>query len=236
VQILFGRRPSFSAGALALLAPMGLLWATKRIRLGLIYVLWCIAGPLAVFSFGATKHPWYLTPAYPLLAIGMALAINAGVRKAGEARFLSERLHRRIRNYGQIGGALAVVLIVFARLAYTEVWHYRHPSPVPFEARYNALFDNLHRQGVRSMTVVDGGVDNSERFVNYTPQLRFYALLWRKKGLTTLDILPDMRAQPGREGEVAATCDQRYIEALSQLGERLESTPGCLAIRLRGRG
>lgn len=232
---LFRRPISFSAGALALLAPFSLLWATKRIRLGLLYVLWSLAGVLAVFSFGATKHPWYITPAYPLLAIGLALAVNAGIRQAGKARALNERTRSALRAYGQIGGALAVILVVAARLTYTEVWHYRHPGALPFEAKYDALFENLHRQGIREIRVVDGGVENSERFVNYTPQLRFYALLWQTKGLTTVDILTDMRRPPGQPGEVAATCDERYTDALSQLGDEVGRVPGCLAVKL-GRG
>jgi 4-amino-4-deoxy-L-arabinose transferase-like glycosyltransferase len=235
---LFGRRGSFSAAALAVLAPLGLLWATGRTRLGLLYVLCVSAGLLAVFSFGATKHPWYLTPAYPLVAIGMALAMNAGIRQAGRARSLSERARRLVREHGQIGGALVVILLVMARLTYIEVWHYRHPSALRFEAKYDALFEQLHRQGIRELRVVDGGVENSELLVNYTPQLRFYALLWQAKGLVTLDILPDMRAQPGHPGEIAATCDQRYSDALSHLGEEVQgaSIPGCVAVTLRGGG
>jgi 4-amino-4-deoxy-L-arabinose transferase-like glycosyltransferase len=233
-QKFFGRRGSFSAAALVLLAPLGLLWATNRMKLGLLYVLCVSGGLLTVYSLGATKHPWYLMPAYPFLAVGMALAMNAGIRRAGGTRSLSARARSLIRTHGQTGGALVLILLVIARLTYTEVWHYRHPSALQFETKYNFLFDQLHRQGIRELRVVDGGVENSERLIDYTPQLRFYALLWQSKGLATLDILPDMRAPPGRPGEIAATCDPRYSDALSHLGEEVASVLGCVAVTLPG--
>jgi 4-amino-4-deoxy-L-arabinose transferase-like glycosyltransferase len=232
-DMLFGRRGSFSAAALAVLAPFGLRWARNRVRLGLFYVLWIIAGVLVVFSSGATKHPWYLTPAYPFLAIGLALAINAGIGQAGKSPAFGERTRSLVRAYGQIGGALVVIALVIARLGYTEFWQYRHPSALPYEANYDALFDTLHRQGIREIRVVDGGVQNSEELVDYTPQLRFYALLWQAKGLTTLDVLPDMRAQLGHPGEIAATCDERYGDELRSRGEELASMRGCVAVKLR---
>jgi 4-amino-4-deoxy-L-arabinose transferase-like glycosyltransferase len=234
LRVLFGRASSFVAGALGLFAPFGLLWADKRLRLGLCYALCIVAGILAVYSLGWTKHPWYLVPVYPFLAVALALAVNAAVRSLGTAGFLGDRGHRLVREYGQTGGALAIIALLAARFAYSELWMYRHPFDLPFEAGYDAVFSDLHRQGIREIRVVDGGVENGEGFVHYTPQLLAYARLWQARGLTTLGISHDLGTSSALPGDVTATCDPRYANQLSRDGERLASTPGCVAVRLRG--
>jgi 4-amino-4-deoxy-L-arabinose transferase-like glycosyltransferase len=214
----------FSAGPLVFLAPFGLIVASRsRVRLGLLYSLCIVVGLLITLSLGATKLPWYLIPAYPFQAISLAIATQLFIRKAAkEARWSSLRV-RAI----QIG---VLVLAFFLALSWRVIifqHDYHRDEP---QAKYDALFESLSRQGIHDVTIVDAGVSNTEGLVNYSPQLRFYALLWSAKKLKVHDILPDLTTLPNHTGAVIATCDPRWGDTVSRLGHEIGAVSGCVAV------
>ncbi len=125
------------------------------------------------------------------------------------------------------------MLLTGVRIAHTEEYFHQRPSLRRFGVDYGALFSALRAQGVRQVTFVDGGVDNAERMVNYNPQLRFYALLWRPRGLMVEGISPGLQ-RLGGTGGVVVSCDERYTQTLIQVGTPLAGIPApCVGVRLR---
>jgi 4-amino-4-deoxy-L-arabinose transferase-like glycosyltransferase len=219
----------FIAGPLAVVAPLGLIVARGRVRLGLLYSS-CIAFCLiATYSFAATLHPWYMVPTYPFLAIALALAIHASIRPiSGVVARKSKRLGHAVENFGRYGIILATLLL-FGGAVYQRYWS--KISEFHHDANYGVLFADLHRQGIREVRVVDAG-DEGWRTFGYTPRLRFYSLLWADKGLAITDVVPKMAMPRGRPGDVVVTCDQRYTSDLTRYGEKVAEISACVAVRL----
>ena len=82
--------------------------------------------------------------------------------------------------------------------------------------------------------MVDGGVvrpgiaaDGVAR--DYAPQLDFYRLLARSRGMDVVRIAPTTLAAQG-DGAVLASCDPGYTPRLQPLGVNLVAIPGCVAV------
>jgi hypothetical protein len=67
---------------------------------------------------------------------------------------------------------------------------------------------------------------------DYAPQLRYYALVWRHRGLNVRQA-PAI-AQADVPGGVVASCDPREVRAVAALGRDIGGVPGCAAIRRPG--
>ena len=209
-------RETFSAGPLLLAVPLGFVVAAGRVRLGIVFAS-CIAGAiLLVFSTSATKLPWYIVPAYPFLATALALsgfALAARATQSGRAFVLA---------------ACAAAVVAVAA--------YRHEplsaAAVPRQARYGRVFADLHNRGVHTVSVVDGGVRNSEGFEAYSPRLRFYQLMWRTRSFTVREVAADVAALEKRPGTIVVTCDRRYVQVLRSRGTQVAALPGCISVRL----
>jgi hypothetical protein len=85
------------------------------------------------------------------------------------------------------------------------------------QSRYGEVFSQLDLQGLRRIRTIDSGVANDDNLVDYTPQLWFYTLAWRERGL---DISADNPNQPAAigAGEVLVTCDPRHLGEVRGLG------------------
>ena len=224
--------PTFSAGPLLVLLPLGLVAGRGRVRLGIVFAS-CIAGAVVlVFSLSATKLPWYVLPAYPFLAIGLALSASA----------LTERVLEAKRAWiGTTGISLlqahAVILILFAALmaaaaAYTYERVDRQVGAWP-QAYYGVVFADLHNRGINAISVVDGGDRNEEGFIHYAPRLRFYRLLWQTRSFTVHEIAPDVTTLSKRPGEVVVSCDPRQVPDLRRQGTLIVvPAAGCISVRL----
>ena len=102
------------------------------------------------------------------------------------------------------------------------------------QARYGLVFTELDRAGQRHIRAIDGGVANADDLVGYTPQLHFYALAWRQRGLDIKFGDEGAFATVGR-GEVVVTCDPQLLDAVQGLGPSLTTVPDCAAAS-RSRG
>jgi len=73
---------------------------------------------------------------------------------------------------------------------------------------------------------LDAGVDNDDGLLGYTPQLHFYVLVWRQRGM---DVRSQAHFDRLRPGDVAVTCDTHWLTRVKALGPALTSVPGCAA-------
>ena len=223
---------AFSAGMLAAAAPLALLGARGRSRLGLIYSLCVTGGILAVLSFSATKLNHYGVTACPFIAILTAIGAHEGLKALARAnaRGRVQVLTPRIAYV-----LLALVLgVIGARSAYARVGWLAQREFYP-QASYGELFDALSARGVRSVRVAEGGVvrpgvaaDGVAR--DYAPQLDFYRLLADSRGMDVVRIAPGAIGMQGRRA-VLATCDPGYAPRLRAMGANLVTIPGCVAVR-----
>lgn len=233
LDLLAVRRSTFALGALAFLTPLGVLLTRGRTRLGLLYALCLLLGILVVYSAGATKLAWYLIPAYPFIAIAMALTLVAAAERLARWRWVPARAGLLS---GERAGAvlvLAVLMLVGVRLVHTRAWYRQNAASEPFGVDYGMLFRTMHRLGVGQLAVVDGGIDNNEGLPDYNPQLRFYTLLWQQRGLQVTRVTTNPLTLVHHAGAVAASCDDRYLRVLSHLGPPAADVPECVAVRLR---
>ena len=222
----------FSAGPLLLLLPLGLIAGRGRVRLGIAFSC-CIAGAiLLVFSLSATKLPWYVLPAYPFLAIGLALSASAWTERILEARrqWIGARRIWLLPTH-------AVILILFAGLiAAAAASRYQRVSREVAawpQAYYGVVFADLHNRGINAISVVDGGDRNEEGFIHYAPRLRFYQLLWQTRAFTVHEIAPDVASLSKRASEIVVSCDEDYVPELRNYGAPIPvAAPGCVSVRL----
>jgi 4-amino-4-deoxy-L-arabinose transferase-like glycosyltransferase len=225
----------FSAGPLFVLLPLGLIAAKGRVRLGILFATCVAGGIILVFSLSATKLPWYVLPAYPFLAIGLALSASAWTE-----RLLT--MGERIRSTGiSLRAAHAVILIFFAAvIAAAAASRYQRVSREVAawpQAYYGVVFADLHHRGINVISVVDGGDRNDEGLVHYAPRLRFYQLLWKMRSFTVHEIAPDLATLSKRSGEVVVSCDPRHVPELRNLGTLIrEAADGCTSVRLKNWG
>jgi 4-amino-4-deoxy-L-arabinose transferase-like glycosyltransferase len=209
----------FSAGPLALLAPLALLGPGGKARQGLLFSLCAAAGVLFVVSLSSTKLPQYMAPAYPFLAIGVAIAAHTALRAvdAGGLRPLTSLTVRTL-----------VALVLAGVVA--QGLYFRH-AVLPerafvHQALYGELLADLAAQGRETVSIVDSGVDAPGVPPGYSPQLRFYTLLWLQRGLK-VDRVADTA---GARSPVVASCDTAALPALAQLGRDIAHRPGCWAV------
>ncbi len=225
---------AFSAGMLAAAAPLALLSARRRSRLGLVYSLCVTAGILAVLSFSATKLNHYGITACPFIAIFTAIGAYEGLKALGRANVRGQMQMLTPRAAYVV---LALVLgVIGARSAYARIG-WLAQREFYSQASYGELFSALSARGVRSVRVVEGGVvrpgvaaDGVAR--DYAPQLDFYRLLSNSRGMEVVRITPATLNAQGGEG-VVATCDPTYAPFLQTMGANLAATPGCVAVRPR---
>jgi 4-amino-4-deoxy-L-arabinose transferase-like glycosyltransferase len=223
---------AFSAGMLAAAAPLALISARGRERLGLIFSLCVTAGILAVLSVSATKLNHYGITACPFIAIFTAIGAHEGLKALGRA---NARGQVQVLTPRTAYVLLALVLgVIAARSAYARVSWLAQREVYP-QASYGELFSELSARGVRSVRVVEGGVvrpgvaaDGVAR--DYAPQLDFYRLLAESRGMDVVRIAPGALKLQTR-GVVLATCDPSYAPQLTATGANLTAIPGCVAVR-----
>jgi hypothetical protein len=100
------------------------------------------------------------------------------------------------------------------------------------KANYGRVFADLHNRGIHTVSVVEGGIRNSEGLVAYEPRLRFYQLLWQTRALSVREIAPDVATLTKRPGTVVVTCDPNYVGELRRYGTPLGAIRGCISVRL----
>ncbi len=223
---------TFSAGPLIAVLPFGWAVSRGRVRLGIAFASCIAAALILVYSLSATKLPWYVLPAYPFLAIGLALS----------ASVLTERLLRAAPEWTRTSSVVqlpahAVILMFFAALiAAAAAYRYervsREVAAWP-QAYYGVVFADLHNRGINAITVVDGGDRNEEGFIHYAPRLRFYQLLWQTRSFTVHEIAPDVLTLARRPGEIVVSCDPRFVPELREQGMPIPvAASGCASVRL----
>ncbi|HXQ10050.1 MAG TPA: glycosyltransferase family 39 protein [Caulobacteraceae bacterium] len=221
--------PLYSLGpALALLfiAPFlgriwpALRWGPCKSAAFLTYANSVSIGLMLVYGLSRTKIYWYIVPVYPFLSMALAIVCDKLLRalpyRPGRPVQLAHLLVGVAAAY-VIGAA---VLFKFVQLPKIE------DNP---QGRYGRVFAELDAKGIRHIDTLDGGVANDDSLVDYTPQRRFYTLVWQARGL---DIREDDPARPVglHPGAVLVTCDQSYVADVAALGAPLTRTPGCAAV------
>ncbi len=206
----------FGIGALVFLTPLGLLFASGRARVLLLYCLCAAAGLLLVISLSGTKLPWYVFPAYPPLAIASALSLRAAVFE-GSRRWPASRRWRVPATLGVLAALACVALVL-------RVESYRAMGHGEWQGRYGAILADLHANGVRHVRIIDGGVSVEAGFDAYSPQLRFYALAFGSRGMT-VSVAASLATGSGGAGLVV-TCDPALVSAVP-LSRPPESQPSC---------
>lgn len=209
----------FSAGPLALLAPLGLLGRKDQSRQALLFALCCVITQLTIISLPATRLIQYMLPAVPWLAIACAIAFADRLPRY----FANRSQGRRAINPATIliGVAILFSCMTAVRLRY-ELLPKRSFYP---EASYGFLFETLHQQGVRQVTIADPGLDVSG-LKAYAPQLDFYTSLWSAQGLR-IARATDLRSLGG----AVASCNPALTDKLIASGGAWVGTDGC-ALRL----
>ncbi len=217
----------FSLGVFALPLLAEVRFARGRRRAGMVFSLCMALAIMAVYTAGKTRIRWYTDPCHPFLAIGCALGLDS----------LRARLRERVGRTGAsvrweraaLWGALSIlVLVIFIiRDVYPSVFDQRSTG------RYGQVFAALHRRGLDPVEVRDDGVVNAQHDIAYAPQLQFYAVLWRERGVHVV-----RRAATGTPptGAVTASCDRSLEPQLARLGPDLAHVPGCIAVLPRRRG
>jgi hypothetical protein len=94
--------------------------------------------------------------------------------------------------------------------------------------RYGAVFGQLQAAGYRRFRTLDGGVPNGMNRPDYNPQLRFYTLVWRDRGID-VDADDPAHAAASGQGMVVVTCDARYLGVVRALGPALTTVADCAA-------
>jgi len=216
----------FFAGPVLIGAPLAFRLLRGKARTLFLYALACASAPLIVFSFATTKLIHYVLPAFPWLAILVALALNA-VRRRHFAVAAGER--------PRIAGTSLLLLFaaaaLFAWLGWRSAdWRYRaFPERQYYaQALYGELFASLARHHVARATIVDPGF-TLEGKPHYTPLLRSYRLIWSERGLAT----EERSDVPTIPTGVLASCDPATAARLVRLGPDIGGVAGCSAIGTR---
>ena len=213
----------FSLGvfALPLMAEVRVL--RGRRRAGMVFGICMVVAIMAVFSAGQTKIRWYTDPCHPFLAIACGLGLESVRNRLRTWRGCTSRdpSPRWERAALSTGAAVLVGIIFIVRDLYPTFADHRSTG------RYGEVFAALHRRGVQQVEVRDDGVPNVQGDVAYAPQLQFYAVLWRERGVHVERRAARAPLTPGR---VLATCDTSLEPQLAKLGPDLAGVPGCLAV------
>ena len=211
----------FSCGPLllALFAAPLLRWPKVKPAAFLTYGAFVCTGFLIILSIGKTKWAWYLIPLYPILAIMTAIVWRRLLAMIPVVAGWPIRI------------APVLVSLVVAYMVVDAV-HNKVVDLPPYEniptTRYGAVFGQVQKAGYRQVRTLDGGVRNGMNRPNYNPELRFYTLIWRDKGLDVDAVDPAHVAMVG-QGVVVVTCDARYLGVVRALGPALTTIADCAA-------
>jgi hypothetical protein len=210
---------AFGPLLLALFAAPFMRWPKVKSTAFLTYGYFAGGGLMIILSIDKTKLFWYLEPIYPILAILLAIISN---------RMLSMTPTRSDWRY-QIKPILigTTLVCLTAKAAYSKVYDL-HRYDAATTGRYGAVFAQLEKAGYRRFRTVDGGVVNAMNRPNYNPQLRFYTLVWRDRGIDVDSGDPAHLAASG-QGAVVITCGARYLADVRALGPNLTTVPECAA-------
>jgi 4-amino-4-deoxy-L-arabinose transferase-like glycosyltransferase len=211
----------FSLGPMLLLlfvAPF-LKWKPTKSAAFLTYSNFVLLAMLIVYSLSRTKIYWYIVPIYPVASIALAIIAERLLR------ILPYRPSQPVQTAPLLVAIAAIYMIGNALLQ--KVALLPHLEDIA-QSRYGQVFSQLDLQGSRRIRTIDSGVDNDDNLVDYTPQLRFYTLAWRQRGL---DISADNPNQPAAigAGEVLVTCDPRHLGEVRALGPSRARVAGCAA-------
>jgi 4-amino-4-deoxy-L-arabinose transferase-like glycosyltransferase len=179
-----------------------------------------------VFSLSRTKIFWYVAPVYPLLSITFAIAVE-------------RVLHLLVRRARMPAPAAYIAVAIGAGYLVLNALHEKLVVLPKHETNdqggYGELFAALNARGVRQIQTIDAGVYNNDDLEDYTPQRRFYTLLWRARGLEISEENPN-DAPWLAKGQVLATCDPTLRPRVSALGPSVADAPGCVAVAGSGGG
>ena len=176
------------------------------------------AGIIILLSTAKTQLHWYLIPAIPLLCIAAAIALIDTIKRV------------------QIPVIYVYAFLVLFIVLPVIISVYRNAISLPAKAQqknnisqYGVLFEHLTRIGQMptQLIVLDDGIDNTAGFINYNPELRFYAQLEQLKGITIEIVsLANVDAVVG----LIATCDYKNTVAVRELlATRLVDNQVCVA-------
>ena len=223
LALLFAFGPGFALPFAAGVLP----WKRTKSAAFLVYANLVSLLLLLIYTVGRTKIYWYLVPIYPIISISFAISVRHIF--ALIAKFVPRLLWWRID--GPIGvrnvlAAIALVAIGVNAILYSQEIPPQLNNP---QSHYGMVFASLSRQGIRHIRTIDGGVDNNDNLVDYTPQRRFYTLAWIGRGL---DIGEDDPTKPLAltQGAALVTCDPRFIDQVKALGRSLTDIDDCAAV------
>jgi 4-amino-4-deoxy-L-arabinose transferase-like glycosyltransferase len=203
---------------LLFIAPF-LRWKPTKSAAFLTYANFVCVALLLVYSLSRTKIFWYIVPFYPIASIAVAIVVDR----------LLKMLPRQAAQPVQAGWLLVICAAIYmvgdAVVQKFVLLPRIEDTP---QGRYGLVFAQLHGQGFHRIRTLDGGVDNDDNLIDYTPQRDFYTAVWRARGL---DITAQDPNQPVAlaVGEVLVTCDQRYLVWVGERGRSLTSIDGCAA-------
>ena len=221
-------RSTFSAGPLLVLVPVGLLLAKGRVRLGIMFASCIAAAIVLVFSSSETKLPWYVVPAYPFMAVALALSASVVVRRT------SDEVRRWVGRspVPDPAGVLAILLAVVITAAAAYRYEPLSDAVAPVRANYGRVFEELKGRGIHAVSIVDGGDPNTEGFEDYRPRLRFYQLMWQTRSFTVREIADDVTMLRKQPGTIVVTCDRRRRETVRRKGKPIAAVAGCVSVEL----
>jgi hypothetical protein len=109
--------------------------------------------------------------------------------------------------------------------------HWYFPTKSLSHDMYGSLLEQLHDRGERTVHILDGGVENTEGLVQYTPQLRFYTLYWGRYGMTIRSLAS---ADDARPSDLIATCDPHKITTIASIAGAVPiiQENNCLAVNV----
>jgi len=221
---LFAFGPLFALPVVGLALP----WPRTKSAAFLTYADVFAVVTVLVLTLSRTKIFWYLMPIYPVLSIAFAITARRVLQLA--ARWGPRWLRRPLigpldtRHVVLALGLTAAlgydVYYRFAELpAWTDLW----------QGHYGRVFAALDRAGARRVWTTDGGVANNDQLVHYTPQLRFYALAWRERGLDIRAEDPD-RPPTLASGAALVSCDPSRVGEVQAMGRSIVHVRGCAAV------
>jgi hypothetical protein len=180
----------------------------------------CVGGAfLALIETAETKLPWYDLPVLPILALVL-----------GKAGAIALRHGLALLRPARPGLVAAMILATFFGLPLAQTAHDAMSLSSTDDPRL-AYGEALRSAGPSSLTVLDGGIENSAGFRNYNAVLRFHAMLERAKGSDIVVVHPGHRFAAG---ETFLTCDP---EALAWAGRTyvlssIGASGGCRTLRV----
>lgn len=194
-------------------------WGRSKSAAFLTYANCVSVGLMLVYSLSRTKIYWYIVPIYPFLSIALAIVFD---------KLLGALPHRPARpvQLAHVLVGTAAAYLIGAAVFYKFVQLPKlEDNP---QGRYGRVFAELAGRGVRRIDTIDGGVGNDDNLVDYTPQRRFYTLVWRGRGIDIREDDPTEGAAL-HPGAVLVTCDPGLFADVASLGPSITRTPGCAA-------